>query len=165
MKKNIVFILAMVLSVAAFSQAKFGHIDSQVLLESMPERDAALEQVNKFAEGMQNKLQTMSVEFDQKLASYQQASATMTQTERETSEMELQDLQQRIQKFQVTAQEKIQQQQQELTAPIIDKVKAAIEKVSADNNFTYVFDSSTGATVFNGGEDILPLVKKELGIE
>ena len=40
----------------------------------------------------------------------------------------------------------------------------AIEEVGAEQGFTYIFDTSAGATVFNGGEDVLALVKAKLGL-
>ena len=61
----------------------------------------------------------------------------------------------------------MQQKEAELFQPIMDKAQAAIEKVSKSNGFTYVFDISAGGVVYFSEKsiDILPLVKKELGIE
>ena len=40
----------------------------------------------------------------------------------------------------------------------------AIEEVGKAHGFTYIFDSSMGATLYNGGEDVTGLVKTKLGI-
>jgi len=50
--------------------------------------------------------------------------------------------------------------------PIVDKANAAISKVAKANGFVYVFDVSTGAVAYFSDQsiDVLPLVKKELGI-
>ena len=61
----------------------------------------------------------------------------------------------------------MQQQQQILMSPVIKKAQDAIEKVAKANNLIYVFDISTGATVYHDEKqsmDLLPLAKKELGI-
>jgi outer membrane protein len=44
-------------------------------------------------------------------------------------------------------------------------VKNAISEVGKENGYTYIFDVGTGAVVFfDNGDNILPLVKKKLGI-
>ena len=48
--------------------------------------------------------------------------------------------------------------------PLIDKAKAAIEKVSSDLGYDYILDSSVGGSVIIAkGKDIMADVKKELG--
>jgi outer membrane protein len=74
-------------------------------------------------------------------------------------------MQQGLQDFSQTAQSAIAQLEEELLTPMIDRAKKAIEDVGAENQFTYIFDSSTGVTLYNGGEDIMELVKKKLGIQ
>jgi Skp family chaperone for outer membrane proteins len=52
--------------------------------------------------------------------------------------------------------------------PIIEKAQEAVNKVAADNGFAYVLDASASKAVvvyLDGGEDIMPLVKAELGIQ
>jgi len=49
--------------------------------------------------------------------------------------------------------------------PIIKKARDAIAAVAKANGFSYVIDSGTGALLYYPeGEDLLPLVKKQLGI-
>ncbi len=166
--KKIIALIGFV-AVAAFANAqtapKFGHIDSQELLLSMPERAAAEKKVQDFAKTLEATLKTMTTEYQAKLADYQTKEAAMTKTEKESVEGEIMQLQQRIQDFQVSAQEKIKKQEAELLQPMIDKAKKAIEDVGKENGFTYIFDSSVGATVYNGGENILPKVKLKLGLK
>ena len=52
--------------------------------------------------------------------------------------------------------------------PIIEKAQEAVNKVAADNGFTYILDASASKAVvvyLDGGDDIMPLVKAELGIQ
>lgn len=53
----------------------------------------------------------------------------------------------------------------QLVQPLIDKAKKAIEEVAKENGFTYIIDTSSGALLYSGGEDILPLVKKKLNLQ
>ena len=51
--------------------------------------------------------------------------------------------------------------------PIMDKALNAIKAVGKENGFTYIFDMSQGGILFNADntEDVLPLVKKKLGLQ
>jgi len=60
----------------------------------------------------------------------------------------------------------LQKKQNELLQPIIDKAKSAIEKVAKANGYSMILDSRQGILLYAAAtEDILPLVKKELGIK
>lgn len=167
MKKIVALIgfVAMAALVNAQTAPKLGHIDSQELLLSMPERALSEKKVQDFAKTLEATLKTMTTEYQAKLADYQTKEASMTKTEKESVEGEIMQLQQRIQDFQVSAQEKIKKQEAELLQPMIDKAKKAIEEVGKENGFTYIFDSSVGVTLYQNGENILPKVKAKLGLK
>ena len=166
MKNFLVAIAVLVGSLVStqVSAQKFGHIDSQELLQTMPERATAQAKVEEFAKQLEKSIQEMGTTYQTKVANYQAKQEAMTNTEREAAVAEITDLEERIQKFRVSADERLQKQQQELLQPMIDKAKKAIEEVGAENGFTYIFDSSTGVTVYEGGENVLPLVKQKLGL-
>ena len=78
---------------------------------------------------------------------------------------ELESIQQRILEFQQNAQESLAAKEQELITPILDKARKAIEDVAKEENFTYIFDASTGNILYaSESENILPLVKAKLGL-
>ena len=82
-------------------------------------------------------------------------------------EKDLNDLQNRIREFQERAQQEYQKKQNELLAPIIEKAKNAIDKISAAGGYLVIFDTSTGSLAYFDEAnltDIAPEVKKELGI-
>lgn len=143
---------------------KFGHIDSQELLMAMPERDKAEEQLEQQAAVYQQQLQEMQQELQQKYENYMAKGETWPEAIRKTKEKELNQLQQGLQDFSQTAQQDLAKLEEDLLSPMINRAKEAIEAVGAENGFTYIFDASTGATLFNGGEDVTDLVKAKLGI-
>ncbi len=166
---NLVLIAFLFGNVSAFAQSKgkFGHIDSNSLLMLMPERTKATKAIEEHAKQLQEQLQTMSMEFEQKYADYTEKQAEMSELIRKNKEQELADLQKRIQDFQTTAQQDLQNKELELMQPIIEKAKKAIEEVAKEKGYDYVFDTSTGALVYwpENSDDLMPLVKKKLGIE
>ena len=171
MKKciNILLVSAFVLSgTNGFAQNyKFGHINTQELLILMPERDSAQQVLQKYAKELEDQLETMRVELNNKYNDYINEQENLTDLIKQTKEQEINDLNQRIQGFETTAQQELARKERELFQPIVEKAQNAIKEVAKENKFTYVFDLATGALIYfsEDSEDILPLVKKKLGIE
>ena len=69
-----------------------------------------------------------------------------------------------LQEFGVTIQNDLAQMEQQLLSPMIERVRKAIEDVGKEQGYTYIFDTSTGVTLYNGGEDVTDLVKTKLGM-
>ncbi len=158
-------VLSMSLTVSAQKSAKFGHINSNDLLTIMPERDTAEAKLKSFAQELELQLTKMSGEYEKKYTDYQQNVNVMNEVVRASKEEEIMELQKRIQDFQQKAQTSLQQKEAKLMEPLIDKAKKAIKDVAAENGYTYVFDSSVGALIhYPDGDDLLPLVKKKLGL-
>jgi len=169
--KKILFISIAVVSVLFSSKAiaqnlKFGHINGQELLMVMPERDSAEVKLKAYGADLSEQIEQLYVEYNNKAQNYQQRRATLTDAIREAREKELSELEQRIREFDATAQQDYQRMQGEIRKPIMDKADAAIKKVAKQNGFIYIFDISAGGVVYfsESSVDILPLVKKELGI-
>jgi outer membrane protein len=84
---------------------------------------------------------------------------------KQTKEREIADLETRITEFQASAEQDFARKQQELYDPLVNKAKDAINSVAKANGFTYILDISMGVVLFyEGGEDILPLVRANLGL-
>jgi outer membrane protein len=150
-------------TLSGFSQ-KFGHIDSNELMLLMPERKTAEAAVQSLTQELQNTLEAMTAEYQAKITEYQKSEATLSNSVKETKAREIGELEQRIQAFQVRAQEDLKVKENELLAPMIEKARKALEEVGRENGFTYIFDISSGATVYEAGENVMPLVKKKLGL-
>lgn len=162
-------LLTMVVLFASFgygqTAAKFGHIDSNEILTLMPETDSLQKELQAYAEYLDQQMSTMAMEYQTKVTDYQENYNTMSDLIRQTKEKEITDLQARIQAFQASADQDLGAKQAELFNPLIDRVKEAINQVGRDNSYTYIFDVGAGAVVFfDNGDNILPLVKKKLGL-
>ncbi len=169
LKKAItLFSLTILLVSVGFSQAtlKLGYIDSNEILSLMPETDSLQNELKNYANNLDSQMKVMAQEYQQKANDYQQNVNTMSDLIRQTKEKELVDLQNRIQAFQQSADQDLSAKQAELFNPLIERVKNAISEVALENNYTYIFDVGTGSLVFyENGDNILPLVKKKLGIK
>jgi outer membrane protein len=161
--------IALVFAAAAFSfdasAQKFGHIDTNELLMNMPERKTAETTIQGYAKQLEAQLQAMTQEWETKVQDYQAKEMTMSDAIKKTKVKEITDLEGRIKEFQQTAQEDLQKKENELLQPMIDKAKKAIEEIAKEGKYTYIFDTGTGILLhFPEGDDIMPIVKKKLGI-
>src|SRR5690348_8415972 len=147
MKKisKIILVATVVLfSSNAFAQLKFGHINSTELIQLMPETKKADTTLKKFGESLETQLKTMSSEYQNKLQSYQGKRDSLPDAVRTIKEQELQDLGNRIQDFQQTAQESIQKKKEELYGPILKKAEDAIKDIAKEKGYAYIFDTAPG---------------------
>jgi outer membrane protein len=145
---------------------KLGHINSQELLQSMPESDSAQATIEKLAGDYEQQIEEMRVELNKKYDDYLTNRDSYTDLIRQTKEADITEMQQRIANFEQVAQQDLQQQQQQLIQPVLEKANNAIKEVAQENGFLYIFDISRGNPVYfsEGSIDILPLVRTKLGL-
>ena len=143
---------------------KFGHLDAQDILLTLPERAEAQTSIEAAAAEYETEVSRMQSELETKFADYQAKAATWPDAIRQQKERELQQLDAGLQEFGMTIQNDLAQMEQQLLAPMIERVRDAIEAVGKEQGFTYIFDTSTGVTLYNGGEDVSDLVKTKLGM-
>ena len=171
MKKLITVVILVVSMLAAYpamsqTNVKLGYIDSNELLDAMPEKDSIQNALEAYGKSLEDQLQAMYLEYQNKVNDYQVNAATMSDIIRQTKEQELADMEARIQEFQRQADTDLQNKQMELLDPLLTKARAAIKEVAEENGFTYIFDAGVGMLLyFEKGENILPLVKTKLGIQ
>ncbi len=161
-KKTALTLLAV--GTLTFSNAqKIAHIDLDSLSGIMPETKVAKGVAENYLSDLKKTVGAMEEEFQKKYNDYLQAEPTLSPLVKKTKEEELQSLQTRIQEFNQQAQSDYQKKSAELTAPIMEKAKKAIEAVAKEGGFKYVLDTSNGSILYSEpGEDILLLVKKKL---
>ena len=164
----LMIVVALVGQSATAQSFKFGHINNDELIQSMPEYDSATVKLEKFRKELVNALELMQVEFNNKTDVYQKEAKTLSDVVKQTKEQELMDMQKRIQDFQTNAQTQLQNKQSEVFQPIYTKVDKAIKDVGKENGFFYVFDVAKGALLYfdeTKSVNVMPLVKTKLGLK
>lgn len=161
---TLLVVFAVSVNLNAQKALKFGYIESQALLQAMPERAKAQDELKKLAETLQEQAETMQVEFNNKYEAYINQRDSLKPLIRQTKETEIQELQNRIQQFQSNAQQELQTKEKELLEPIMEKAEKAIKDVGTENGFSAIFPKE--AVLFQSADliDVLPMVKKKLGI-
>ena len=162
--KKIIISLMLILPLAVSAQ-KFGHINTQELFAQMPEVNQVKLKMDTIQNQYEMQLTSMNEEFQRKMQDYQSQEATMPDAVKQIRQQELQEMNQRIQLFYQTAEQDIQKKQQELLLPVHEKMTKAIKAVGEREGYTYIFDSAAMVHIGADAVDVMPAVKKELGIK
>ena len=160
----------------ANAQQKFGHLNTDEIYATMPEAKTATAALEAFAKKLNGDLEKMGQEYTTKLKAAQDKQKTLSEAnkdvvgkELQAADLELQDLQKRIQDAQGKGNEAIEAKRNELFPPVGQKLSNAVNAVAKEKGLAYVFDISVSQgfnnlLYFDGGEDITAAVKAKLGI-
>lgn len=168
MKKAIklTLVVAMMLGTTSLFAQKFGRIDMQALILSMPETKEVQLKMEEFTKNLEETYQTMNVEFNTKYQDYMKTMNTLPESTRQTKEKELNELSARREEFLQLAQQDSQQQQARLMSPVITKAQEALDNVAKAGAYTGVFQEGSMAYLDKTTvTDILAEVQKLLGID
>lgn len=169
MLRKIIFTILICFSLSISAQeAKFGHINSVEILSMMPEQASITKTITDLSNQWNTELTKLRDEYYAKIKEYQEKLNTnMPESIKAARQSEIAELEKRIATLQQTANADLQKKQQELFAPVIEKVKKAINEVGAENNYLYIFDLSTQSIIYQSpkSNDITPLVKKKLNLK
>ena len=169
MKNFKLLLVAALLFVGATSfvnaQSKVAHIDTKLLVEAMPEMKAAQSQLEKLQRTYDSEIRSMMKEWEAKVKQYDGEAANKTEEENLKRVEEVQGMQKNIGDYRNQALQDLQKKEVDLLQPILEKARAAIQKVARAQGIQYVLDSATGnGVILADGTDLLADVKIELGI-
>ena len=172
MKKllKVVLVAGFVLLAGNFAkaQSKVGYMSFNVIVDAMPESKTIQKSLQDYQQTFITVLQGMQTELQTKGQAFEAEQAKMTDAVRTQRTAELQELQKRIQDYQTSAQQKVQDKSQELGKPLFDKVKVAIAAVAKEKGYTYVIDiSQQGAEPLYSqpADDLTAAVKLKLALK
>lgn len=163
--KQIALIIAAAGSFTFANAQKIAHINLDSLVSTMPETKVASDAAQTYFKGLEQESIAMQTELESKYKDYLEKEATMSDLLKKNKNEDLQQLQRRIEDFRNQATQDYQRKTAELTAPIMEKAKKAIEAVAKEGGYKYVLDTSTqNPTVLYSetSDDILASVKKKL---
>jgi len=136
----------------------------------VPDSKQIESELKTYKDQLDKQLEIKVKEFREKYDSYEKGASMMTEVIRADKEKELQDLKGQIEAFQKNAESSLQEKQQKLMKPVLEKIQKAIDEVAAENGFTYIL-SSDGAMgqvpiILYGPDNlnISDLVLKKMGV-
>lgn len=160
MKKLLVALLVVV-STSAMAQQKFGHVNSQRLLDTMPSRKAAIETLRKFEIDGSKELEEMQADLEKSYADYDVKKNGMSPVIQKIEEEKIMRKQQSLQDREQSLNREMQAVSQDLNTPILDRIQRAVKIVAERKKLSYVIDETT-TLYFAGGIDLTSEVMVEL---
>lgn len=152
-------------SISAQDALKIGHINSQEMVQLMPETAEAELELQTYQAQLEKQLQDLQVGYQAEVQKFTTLPEGTPESTAEDLRSAIINMEQRIQNFQMKAEQDLMKKQEEILTPILTKLQEAIDAVAAENKFSYIMDTSTGTVIYTGGgEDISALVKTKLGI-
>lgn len=166
MKKLSVLFAAMMMlmSFGVANAQKMATVDVTAILNMMPEKIKADEQLKAFSTSKQAELEKMATAFQAEIQKYQEGGAKLTPQQKQAKEAELSKTQQSIQQMQQAAQKDLGERSDAAYGPIEKRLNDAITRAATANGWDFIFDSATSGLIYKAGPDATAAVKKELGL-
>ena len=170
MNKIRIFLLAAILLVAASSVNAQGQKSAYISVEQMVYLMPELGKIDTLLQKFQT--DSLNTEFAALIQDYQYRDSMLTKTDttkmpasvRREHRQQLEGNAYQIQNWQQISQNVMQSKQQELMAPVYQKVMDAIRAVAKDNGYAFVYNQEA-LLVAPPADNLLPLVAKRLNVK
>ncbi len=145
MKWCMVVLLALAMPAWALSQSKIGHINSEQIMQTLPEAQDAQKSLDAMVAQWEGELQKMQADWKKKFDEYDKKKLILTDQARADAEKELRDLEQSItdyrnRKFGQNGE--LFQKQNEVMKPVQNKMFKVLEDLAKEDGYDYIFDKS-----------------------
>ena len=167
MKKLIICAFCAICGFATASAQKFGHVNSQEIIQAMPEFATARADIEKLTQQYEADLKQMQDELQKKAEAFEKEESTLPENIKTRRNQELQDLYQRIQQTYQDNQQELAKAQQEKMQGIQTKVLDAIKSVGQEGSYVYIMEMGAGIPYISTtlSTDVTAQVKAKLGLK
>ena len=164
--KKLLFMVMMLAPMAAFAQ-KFGHVNSQEIIQAMPEFTKARTDIEALAKQYDADLKSMQEEIQKKAEALEKEQATLPANIKQRREQELQEMYQKYQQSAQDNQQALSKEQSEKMQAITTKVLDAIKSVGQTDGYVYIMDIAGGIPYISTtlSTDVTAKVKTKLGLK
>jgi outer membrane protein len=138
-------LLLLIFSGITNAQMKIGYVDSDAIMDKLPDAQDAKQKLDAFVQEWQTELNKIENNWKTKYDDYEKRKLIMTDQTRAETEAELVKLEKQVsdyreKKFGTNGE--MFQKQDELMKPVQNKVFSAIKDVAQEEDYDYVFDRS-----------------------
>jgi outer membrane protein len=148
MKSLIALIASLLITGSAFAKVAVGKVDVQKVLISVNQGQAVRDQLKKAFDEKQKILKDEEDKIRKLQDDYQKKASVLNDKEKGKKEREIQDKIVAIQQKTAGFQKEIQDMEQKLKTPILEKVKAIVDDVAKSSDVDLVYESATAPILF-----------------
>lgn len=147
---------------------KFAFVDTEYILQNIPEYGDAQEQINQLSAKWEKEIKALKTKVDALQREYQTESVLLTDEQKRKKEEEISAKEQEMMTLQMDyfgPEGQLFTKRIELIQPIQEKIYNAINQIALIKNYAFVFDKASGATILycNEKNDISDDVLDEIG--
>ena len=132
---------------ALLAQQRIGFVNSAKIFDELPEARAAAKQLEGYAKPIQDSLQMMQKQIEEKYSDYQKKESMMTDASKRTTQQEIQDLQLRAREYAQTKDQDLARQREKIFTPVKDKILKAIERIARSEKYSFVLDQNENVNI------------------
>ena len=150
MKKIIILIIAVFVSVS-LCDTKIGYIDSQIIMSEYEDVRQVQVELEKEQKRLQTVLEKKIVSLDSLKTAYQTGSIILSEQKKVQMQNDIVKKEQEIQQWQLQyfgPEGELYKLQNELLAPILNKIDKVIRKIGESRSYDYIFDAVQGSIVY-----------------
>ena len=163
--KKFFLALMMLAPVATFAQ-KFGHINSQEVMQAMPEATQMRTEMEALQKQYEADEKAMIDEYQKKVEAFQKDEATMPDNMKQRKVQEIQEMEQKITQARQDNAQALQKAYTDKLTPIQTKVMDAIKAVGNAGGYVYIMETNSIPFINTTlSTDVTAQVKAKLGIK
>ena len=150
----------------ANAQAKFGHVNTQEIIQAMPEYNKAKTEIDALQQQYEADLKSMQDELNKKAEAFDKEQATLPENIKQRRQTELQDMYTKIQQSYQDNQQALQKASAEKMQAIQAKVMDAIKAVGQTGSYVYIMEVGSLPYISTTlSTDLTAQVKAKLGLK
>jgi outer membrane protein len=137
------------------AQMKIGYINSEAIMQQLPEAQDAQKQLDAISTDWQTELTKMQADLQHRFEDYDKKKLVMSDKRRAEIEKELQDLERKMVDYRTAkfgANGELFSKQNELMKPVQDKLFKAVKDIADEGGYDYVFDKSSTTLLMYSNE-------------
>ena len=166
MKKLIICAICAFCGLTASAQAKFGHVNTQEIMQAMPEFTKAQSEIKALQDQYEADLKSMQDELQKKGEAFDKEQATLPDNIKQRRQQELQDMYTKIQQSYQDNQQALQKASAEKMQAIQTKILDAIKAVGQAGQYVYIMENNSLPYISTTlSTDVTAQVKTKLGLK
>ena len=164
--KKLLFTIMLLAPMAVMAQ-KFGHVNTQDIIQAMPDYTKAKNEIDALQKQYEADLKSMQDELTKKSQDYEANEKTFPENIKQRRQQELQEMYQKIQQSYQDNQQALAKASQEKMGAITAKVVEAIKQVGQAGGYVYIMELPGGIPYISTtlSTDVTAQVKAKLGLK
>jgi len=166
MKKFIICAMCAFCGIITAQAQKFGHVNTQEIIQAMPEFTKANSELEALAKQYQADLELMQKEIQSKAEAFEKEEASLPDNIKQRRNQELQELYQKYQQNLQDNQQALAKAEQEKMSEVQAKMLKAVETVGQEGGYVFIMQQGSLPYISTTlSTDVTALVKAKLGLK